>query len=197
MKKIILIVSLWLGAVASAYGGSLICVSDGGYPYCGGACQGAEFCIISSDPPYCETRYDDCGPCEPCLQCGPGCCASSKNGKTKCGLKKTALALDGAPRAPTDHLSEFLADADAGVFDGKKIYMSLGSPLAKQLLEVPVSHWKSFTQKVVLKGWQPDKGLDPKLQKEGTPQILLEIETKTGHKLVIHLVDVPPMKKQS
>lgn len=85
--------------------------------------------------------------------------------------------------------------ADRGVFDGKRVYMHPDSTIAKGIMNLPVDHWKSFTQKVVMKGGQQDPRLDPKLQSDDKPQTILEIETKTGHKLVIHLIDESAMKE--
>jgi hypothetical protein len=94
-----------------------------------------------------------------------------------------------------DHLKEFLAMAESGAFDGKTIYMDASSTIAKGIMNLPLDHWKSFTQKVVMKGWQKDPRLDSRVQRDGTPQVILEVETKTGHKFVIHLVDDAAVKK--
>jgi hypothetical protein len=160
---------------------------------------GAEVCVTSSDPPFCETYFDDCS--QGCQICGPGCCASLKdNKKGSCSTIKT-MAWQGSTVKPDtlnsehdkqSHLKEFLAMADRGVFDRKIIYTHPDSSIAKGLMSLPVSHWKSFTQKVVLKGGQ-DK---PIKAEQGRPQTILDLETKTGHKLVIHLVDESAMKWQ-
>jgi hypothetical protein len=94
-----------------------------------------------------------------------------------------------------NHMKEFLALVDRGVFDGKIVYTHPDSTIAKGIMNLPVDHWKSFTEKVVMKGAQKDPRLDPKLQGEDKPQTILEIETKTGHKLVIHLVEESTMQK--
>jgi hypothetical protein len=94
-----------------------------------------------------------------------------------------------------DHLKEFLAMAESGAFDGKTVYMDASGTIAKGMLNLPLDHWKSFTQRVVMKGWEKDPRLDPKLQRDGTPQVLLEVETKTGHKFVVHLTDDSTIKR--
>lgn len=169
-----------------------VCDSSGyGYPSCAQADFGAEICMGSSDPPYCQAFYNDCS--TGCLPCPGGCCASLKDDKKgQCStVKRMALQVSTArPEIDkADHLKEFLAMADRGAFDGKTVYTHPDSGIAKGIMSLPVDHWKSFTQKVVMKGGQKDPRLDPKLQSDGKPQTILEIETKTGHKLVIRLID--------
>ncbi len=174
------------------------------YPSCGVVGLGAEFCIQSSDPPFCSTAYNDCcddgsGGCG-CIPCGGGCCADLKNNKKgSCSAVIKRMALQEGTIEPEtskpDHLKEFLAMAESGAFDGKTIYMDASSTIAKGIMNLPLDHWKSFTQKVVMKGWQKDPRLDSRVQRDGTPQVILEVETKTGHKFVIHLVDDAAVKK--
>lgn len=187
-------------AIQLAQAQCLICDSSGGYPYCAQAGLGAEFCITSSDPPYCQTRYDDCS--SGCIPCDGGCCASLKDGKkSSCSIKKTAWQSTTVQTPPkreidrADHLEDFLARADRGEFDGKTIYTHVDNTVVKGLMNLPLDHWKSFTQKIVMKGQQKDPHLSPQLQSEDRPQTILEIETKTGHKLVIHLIDESAIQK--
>ena len=177
--------------------------SGGGYPSCYVVGLGAEVCVGSSDPPFCTTYFNDCcndgsGGCG-CTPCGGGCCASLKNNKKgSCSTLKRMALQEGTNKPETskpDHLKEFLAMVESGAFDGKTVYMDASGTIAKGISNLPLDHWKSFTQKVVMKGWQKDPRLDPKLQAEGTPQVLLEVETKTGHKFVIHLTDDSTIKK--
>jgi hypothetical protein len=174
----------------------------GGYPSCAPVGLGAEVCVGSSDPPYCTTYFNDCcndgsGGCG-CIPCDGGCCASLKNNKSgSCSTFKRMALQEGTKTEASgpDHLKEFLEMADNGAFDGKTVYLDASGPIAKGILNLPLDHWKSFTQKTVLKGSQKDPRLDPKLQPEGTPQVLLEVETRAGHKFVIHLVDDSTIKK--
>ncbi len=59
---------------------------------------------------------------------------------------------------------------EKGAFDGKVVYIGSDNPIMKGIMQMPVNHWKSFTQKVVMQGWKQDPRLDPKLQKQGTPR---------------------------
>lgn len=174
-----------------------LCDSSGGYPCCAQAGLGGEFCVTSDSPPYCQTYYNDCS--TGCIPCDGGCCASLReDNKGSCSaIKRMAWheSTIGPEIDKSNHLEEFLAMADRGAFDGKGIYMHPDSTVAKGIMNLPVDHWKSFTQKVVLKGGQKDPRLDPKLQGDDKPQTILEIETKTGHKLVIHLIDESSMMK--
>jgi hypothetical protein len=175
-----------------------LCDSGGsGYPYCAQTDFGAEICVGSGDPPFCQTYYNDCS--TGCLPCYGGCCASLKdNKKGTCSTIKRMAWQEITPKRETDksdHLKEFLAMADRGVFDGKIVYTHPDSTIAKGIMNLPVDHWKSFTQKVVMKGGQKEPALDPKLQSGAKPQTILEIETKTGHKLLIHLVEESTMTK--
>jgi hypothetical protein len=167
------------------------------------ACLGVQqahacwLCVGSSDPPFCTTYFNDCS--TGCLPCDGGCCASLRdNKKSSCSTVKRMAWQENTVKPETDkanHLKEFLAMADRGVFDGKIVYTHPDSTIAKGVMNLPVDHWKSFTQKVVMKGAPKDSRLDPKLQSEDKPQTILEIETKTGHKLVIHLVEESTMQK--
>ncbi len=94
-----------------------------------------------------------------------------------------------------DHSQEFLDLIEKGALDGKVVYMDSDNPIMKTIMQMPVDHWKSFSQKVVLTGWKQDARLDPKVQKEGTPQVLIEVETKTGHKFTIHTIKSEDVKK--
>lgn len=171
--------------------------SDGGYPSCMVVGAGSQICATTDYPPYCQANWNDCcndggGGCG-CIPCGGGCCASLKSDKqTSCAtIKKMAWVQESTTEPDANkpnHLKEFLAMADRGEFDGKTIYMDDSGPIAKGILNLPLDHWKSFTQQVVMKGWKKDPRLDLRVQHDGTPQILLQVETKTGHKFTIHLV---------
>jgi hypothetical protein len=175
----------------------------GGYPSCQVTGLGAEDCATLPDPPYCQTFFNDCcndggGGCG-CTPCDGGCCASLKNGqKSSCPTLKR-MALQEVPIQPgpdkPNHVKEFLAMVESGKFDGQTVYMDASGTLAKGILNIPLDYWKSFTQKVVMKGWQKDPRLDPRVQHNGEPQILLEVETKTGHKFVIHLITDSEIKR--
>jgi len=178
-KSLMLLVAACLG-VQLAHA-CWLCDSSGGYPCC-------------NQPDL--TYYNDCSTgCIPC----DGCCCASLREDNKGGSTVKRMAWQGSTIGPeidkSDHLKEFLAMADRGVFDGKRVYMHPDGTIAKGIMNLPVDHWKSFIQKVVMRGGQKDPRLDTKLQSEDTPQTILEIETKTGHKLVIHLIDESTMKK--
>lgn len=146
-------------------------------------------------PPYCQAYYNGSTGYIPC---GSGCCGNLRDYRkgSSSAIRRIAWQESAKPETDkSDHLKEFLAMADRGAFDGKKVYMHPDSTIAKGIMNLPVDHWKSFTQKVVLKGGQQNARLDPKLQGEDKPQTILEIETKTGHKLEIHLIDESTMKQ--
>jgi hypothetical protein len=181
----------------------------GGYPSCMVVSGGAEVCVGQSQPPFCSTYYNDC--CQGCgcaEDCGgPYCCVGGKSidGKKKAcpSLKKSAFQLSGdgvtlpqpQQKRYQDHFQDFLALVEKGEFDGKVVYIHSDNPIMKGIMQMPVSHWKSFSQKVVLQGWKQDPRLDPKVQKKGTPQVLIEVETKTGHNFTIHVTNVEDVKK--
>ena len=54
--------------------------------------------------------------------------------------------------------------ANSGAFDGKTVYMDASGAIAKGILNLPLDHWKSFAQRVVMKGGQKDPKLDPKVR---------------------------------
>lgn len=85
-----------------------------------------------------------------------------------------ALAIG---QANQDHFNEFMALIEKGKFDDKVVNMGSDNPIAERLMEMPVDHWKSFTQ-----------------NKDGN-QTLLDIETKTGHKFTMRLQQ--PEKKKT
>lgn len=174
-----------------------LCDSSGGYPYCAQAGLGGEIRVSSSTSPYCQVYFNDCS--TGCIVCPPGCCASLREGsKGACSTVKKMAWQESAAGPEVDkanHFQEFLAMADRGVFDGKIVYTHPDSGIAKGIMNLPIHHWKSFTEKVVMKGGQKDPRLDPKLQSQDRPQTILEIETKTGHKLVIHLVEESATEK--
>lgn len=191
--------SIQIAQACYIYGGG----GGGGYPSCEAVGVGAEDCATLPDPPYCQTYFNDCcndgsGGCG-CTECGDGCRASLKNDKRgSCStLKRMALqerTLHTQTSKP-DHLKEFLAMAESGKFDGQMVYMDASGTLAKGILNLPLDHWKLFTQQVVMKGWQKDPRLDPRLQQDGEPQIILQVETKTGHKFIIHLITDSAIRK--
>jgi hypothetical protein len=180
------------GAAAQA-ATCFVCDSSGGYPSCADTSLGAEVCVTLSDPPFCETYFNDCS--SGCIPCPGGCCASLKDHKQEsCQVKKMSWQESGTinPQPRTDHLQEFLDMVEKGVFDKKIIYTSPSSSIGKGLMDLPVDHWKSF--KVVMKGAE-DYGIKPAKKLADKPQTVLEIETKSGHKLVVHLVGDSTMKK--
>ena len=168
------------------------CASGGGYPSCQGFSVGAEVCVTSDDPPYCSTYFNDCY--QQCLRCDPGCCAGFKGGKGGPCSKVVRIAFpqDAKPDGQYhDHFQEFLDMVEKGAFDGKTIYTDSISSIGKGLLNTPVDHWRSFSQEVVLKGGK-DK---PANVEKGKPMRILHIETKTGHKLTVHLADPATMQR--
>lgn len=181
-----------------------ICGSGGGgYPSCAVVGAGAEACVTSSDPPYCSTYFDDCcndggGGCG-CVPCNGGCCASLQDNRKGSFPTVKRMALQEIAVKPEaskpDHLKEFLAMAESGAFDGKTVNLDASGTIARGILNLPLDHWKSFTHQVVMKGWQKDPRLDPKVQSDSTPQELLQVETKTGHRFVIHLISDSAIKK--
>lgn len=92
---------------------------------------------------------------------------------------------------------EFMVLVEQGKFDGLTVYMGHDNPILKGIMETPVDQWKSFEKRTILVGWKQDKHLDPTLQKPGTPQILIEVKTKTGHKFTIHPTMANPAKKSA
>lgn len=102
-----------------------LCDSSGGCPYCAQAGLGAEFCVTTDSPPYCQTYYNDCS--TGCKPCDGGCCASLREDKEgSCSTVKRMAWQESTIKPETDqsnHLKEFLAMADRGVFDGKRVYM--------------------------------------------------------------------------
>jgi len=162
----------------------------------------AEACAGSSDFPYFATHFNDCcngsGDCGRVLSDASACVSPENNKKPSCPTVKKIALQEGTTKPETsepNHLKEFLAMAESGAFEGKTVYLDSSGTLARGIFNLPLDHWKSFTQRVVMKGWQKDPRLDPKLQRDGIPQVLLDVETKTGHKFVIHLTDDSTIKK--
>jgi hypothetical protein len=102
----------------------------------------------------------------------------------------TVVAVAQETQSP-DHFKDFLNLVEQGKFDKATIYTDTNSSIGRGLLNTPVSHWKSFTQKQVLK----DDNIKRTPDEVGRPLRILEIETKTGHKITVHLVDQGAIKK--
>jgi hypothetical protein len=174
------------------------CTSGGANPECTpGFSAGAEICVQSSDPPFCTPEDNDCcqGTCG-CEPCNGGCCASLKgDNKHSCAAIRRMAQETTAPIPPevdkVDHLKDFLANADRGKFDGKLIFMHKDGRVANELMKLPLDQWKSFTERIVLKG---EPHISPGQGDDSKPKTVLEIETKTGHKVVILLQDEVPIK---
>jgi len=187
-----------------------ICGSNGGYPSCMQAAGGAEGCVGYSQPPYCSTFGSSC--CQNCgcgnytYSCGyPYCCAKETDPKKNCTkLKKMAFQispnkseLPQNKRYDKDTSKQFLDMLEQGTFDkpGTVVYLPHDGPIMKALMQTSVDHWKKFSQTTTLQGAQKDVRLDSKYQTPGTPQVFINIETKTGHKVTIHVIKNPEPQK--